>query len=113
VAVIRSSSSLQQGDKVSILSLKLLGDIARHQHLPAIERAETRYQQALTLANELDMRPLQAHCHRDLGKLYIQTGQLEQTRVELATAIEMFRNMEMIFWLPETETALAEVKGQA
>ncbi len=57
------------------------------------------------------MRPLQAHCHRGLGTLYSQTGQVEQARAELSTAIEMYRDMEMTFWLPETEAKLAEVEG--
>ena len=57
------------------------------------------------------MRPLQAHCHRGLGTLYSQTGQAEQARAELSTAIEMYRDMEMTFWLPETEAALADVEG--
>jgi hypothetical protein len=56
------------------------------------------------------MRPLQAHCHRGLGTLYAATGQREQTGAELAAAIEMYRAMEMTFWLPETETALAQVQ---
>jgi hypothetical protein len=56
------------------------------------------------------MRPLQAHCHRGLGTLYAQLGQHKQARAELATAIEMYRAMEMTFWLPETEAALAQVK---
>ena len=30
----------------------------------------------------------------------------------LTTAIEMYRNMEMTFWLPETEAALAQVEGR-
>ena len=30
---------------------------------------------------------------------------------ELATAIEMYRGMEMTFWLPGTEAALALVEG--
>jgi hypothetical protein len=30
----------------------------------------------------------------------------------LSTAIEMYRDMEMTFWLPETEAALAEVEGR-
>jgi hypothetical protein len=55
------------------------------------------------------MRPLQAHCHHGLGTLYSQTDQSEQARAALSTAIEMYREMEMTFWLPETETALAEV----
>ena len=59
------------------------------------------------------MRPLQAHCHRGLGTLYSQTAQAEQARAELSTAIEMYRDMEMTFWLPETEVALAAVEGKA
>ena len=55
------------------------------------------------------MRPLQAHCHRGLGTLYATTGQREQARAALSTAIEMYRAMEMTFWLPETEAALAQV----
>ncbi len=55
---------------------------------------------------------LQPHCHRGLGTLYSQTGQAEQARAELSTAIEMYRDMEMTFWLPETEVALEEVKGK-
>ncbi len=58
------------------------------------------------------MRPLEAHCHRGLGTLYSQTGQSEQARVELSTAIKMYREMEMTFWLPETEAALAEVESR-
>ena len=94
-------------------ALRLLGDIAIHRDSPKIDQAETHYQQALSLANELGMRPLQAHCHRGLGTLYSQTGQLEQARAELSTATEMYRDMEMNFWLPETQEALAAVEGQA
>jgi class 3 adenylate cyclase/tetratricopeptide (TPR) repeat protein len=94
-------------------ALHLIGDIAMHRNPPDIKQAETFYQQALTLANELGMRPLQAHCHRGLGKLYSQTGQVELARAELSTAINMYRDMEMTFWLPETEAALAAVEGQA
>jgi tetratricopeptide (TPR) repeat protein len=93
-------------------ALRLLGDIAMHRHPPDIDQAETHYQQALTLANELGMRPLQAHCHRGLGKLYSQTGQSEQARTELTTAINLYREMEMTFWLPETEAALADVESR-
>jgi tetratricopeptide (TPR) repeat protein len=93
-------------------ALRLLGDIAAQCKPPQVEQAQTHYQQAITLSNELDMHPLQAHCHRGLGTLYRQTGQAEQARAELSTAIEMYRDMEMTFWLPETESALAEVEGR-
>lgn len=54
--------------------------------------------------------PLQAHCHHGLGVLYRQTGQAERARAELSTAIEMYRDMVMTFWLPETEATLAEME---
>ena len=58
------------------------------------------------------MRPLQAHCHRGLGMLYAKTGQREQARAALSAAIDLYRAMEMTFWLPETEAALAQVEGR-
>src|SRR5215510_2665364 len=43
-------------------ALRLLGDIAAHRTPPDVDAA-THYRQALALAEELGMRPLQAHCH--------------------------------------------------
>jgi hypothetical protein len=58
------------------------------------------------------MRPLQAHCHLGLGRLYGQTGRGEQASVALTTAIALYRTMEMTFWLPQAEAALAQVEGR-
>jgi tetratricopeptide (TPR) repeat protein len=91
-------------------ALRLLGELHARHDPPEVEAAATHYRQALTLAEELGMRPLQAHCHRGLGTLYNQTGQSEQARVELSTVIDMYRDMGMTFWLPETAAALAEVE---
>ena len=90
-------------------SLRLLGEIALHGHPPDIVQAEIYYQQALALADELGMRPLQAHCHHGLGRLYCQIGRREPARAELSTAIELHRAMEMTFWLPQAEATLAQV----
>jgi tetratricopeptide (TPR) repeat protein len=89
-------------------ALRLLGDIAARREPPESGRAEAHYRGAL--AEELGMRPLQARCHRGLGTLYTATGQREQARTALTTAIDMYRAMEMTFWLPETEAALAQVE---
>ena len=51
-------------------ALRLLGEIAAQRTPPEDEQAEAHYRQALALAEELGMRPLQAHCHRGLGTLY-------------------------------------------
>jgi tetratricopeptide (TPR) repeat protein len=90
-------------------ALRLLGEIAAYREPPETEQAEAYYGQALVLAEELGMRPLQAHCHRGLGTLYAATGQREQARTALSTAIAMYTSMAMTFWLPQTETALAQV----
>ena len=77
---------------------------------PDINQATAHYRQALVLAEELGMRPLQAHCHLGLGTLNAKTGQQELARTELSTAIELYRAMEMPFWLPQAEAALAQVE---
>jgi tetratricopeptide (TPR) repeat protein len=76
------------------------------------EPAVSHYRQALALAEELGMRPLQAHCHRGLGTLYSKGGQREQARAELETAIALYRAMDMTFWLPQAEAALAQLEAR-
>jgi class 3 adenylate cyclase/tetratricopeptide (TPR) repeat protein len=92
--------------------LRLLGEIAARREPQQVEPAEAHYRQALALAEALGMHPLQAHCHHGLGTLYAATGQREQARTELSTAIALYRAMDMTFWLPQTETALAQVEGR-
>ena len=92
--------------------LRLLGEIAAQREPPEIEQAEAHYGQALALASELGMRPLQAHCHRGLGTLYVKIGYREQATDELSIAIELYKAMDMTFWLPQAEAALAQVEGR-
>jgi tetratricopeptide (TPR) repeat protein len=92
--------------------LRLLGKIHAHRDPPEVEPAAAAYQQALALAEALGMRPLQAHCHLGLGTLFAKTGRSEQARAELSSAIELYRAMDMTFWLPEAEHALAQVEGR-
>jgi hypothetical protein len=64
---------------------------------PEWAHAATHDRQALALAEELSMRPLQAHCHRGLCTLYGTTGQWEQARTELSAAVDLYQAMEMTF----------------
>jgi class 3 adenylate cyclase/tetratricopeptide (TPR) repeat protein len=91
-------------------ALRLLGEIAARREPPDIDLAEAHYQHALALAEELGMRPLQAHCHRGRGTLYATAGQRQQARTALMTASDLYRAMEMRFWLPQVEAALAQVE---
>jgi hypothetical protein len=37
-------------------------------------------------------------------------GGQEQARAELTAAIDLYRSMEMTFWLPQAEAVLAEAR---
>jgi hypothetical protein len=87
-----------------------MGEIAAQHDPPNVEKAEADYRHALALAEELGMRPLMAHCHLGLGRLYGQTGRGEQAHAAMAAAIALYRAMDMNFWLPQAEAALAQVE---
>jgi tetratricopeptide (TPR) repeat protein len=82
-------------------ALRLLGDILGQRDLPLVQAAEEHYRRALALAEELGMRPLQAHCHLGLSTLHAKRGRREQARPELSAAVELYRAMDMTFWLTE------------
>jgi tetratricopeptide (TPR) repeat protein len=109
-ALALSQAHQERGNQA--YALRLLGESAARRDPPDVEPAVSHYRQALALAEELGMRPLQAHCHRGLGALYTRQGQQEQARTALATAIDLYQAMEMTFWLPEAEAALAQVGGR-
>lgn len=46
-----------------------------------------------------------------LGRLYGQSGRVEEARVELHAAIELYRVMAMTFWPPQAEAALGQVEA--
>ena len=53
---------------------QLLGDLASQSNGFDAERAEAAYSKALALAEPRGMRPVIAHCHFGLSKLYRRTG---------------------------------------
>ena len=90
-------------------ALHLLGDIATHPDRFDAERGEAHYRKALALAEPRGMRPLVAHCHLGLGKLYRRTGKREQAHEHLTTAATMYREMDMRFWLEKAEDGAESV----
>jgi tetratricopeptide (TPR) repeat protein len=101
-AVDRSRGSGERGNEA--YALHVLGEIAAADP-PEVQEAGARYRQALALADELGMRPLVAHCHLGLGTLYRRVGRDDEAQAELATAAELYRAMEMSFWLERAEAA--------
>jgi hypothetical protein len=55
------------------------------------------------------MRPLVAHSHLGLGKLYRRTGKQEQAREHLTVPTRMYRDIDMRFWLEQAEAELRSV----
>ena len=80
-----------------------------HATVPEMAKAEDHYDHAMALANELRMRPLVAHCHVGLGKLYRRTGNFEKAKTHLANGVAMMREMEMGLWLEQAEAELTKV----
>ena len=91
-------------------ALWLLGEAVSQRQPPDVEQAERRYREALALATELGMRPLVAHCHLGLGRLYLLTGERREAAERLTTATTMFREMDMGFWLAQSEAEMKELQ---
>jgi len=87
-------------------ALHLLGDIATHPDRFDAESGAAHYREALAGARLHGMRPLVAHCHLGLGKLYRRIGETEQAHENLAAATTMYREMEMGFWLDQAESEM-------
>ena len=102
--VARTSS--QRGREAH--ALRFLGDVQARRG--ETNQAVASYGRGLTLGGELGMRPLVAHCHLGLGKLYRRTGKLEKARDNLTTAATMYREMDMRFWLQQAETEMASAR---
>jgi tetratricopeptide (TPR) repeat protein len=89
-------------------TLRLAAEVALAHGPEHADHAEAHYRAAFAIAEEAEMRPLQAHCHLGLGKLYRTLRRPEHARTELSMAVTMLRDLGMAFWLPEAEAALAQ-----
>ena len=88
------------------LVLRILGCIAARTDRGEVAAAETHYRNAGTLANQLSMRPLVAHCHAGLANLYHRTGREPESQKHFTTAAAMYRDMGMTYWLERAEREL-------
>jgi class 3 adenylate cyclase/tetratricopeptide (TPR) repeat protein len=91
----------QRGNEAS--ALRLLGEVAARRVPLESAEAEAAFRHASAMGAELRMKPLVAHCHLGLGKLYRRTDRREQAQEHLATATTMYRDMGMTYWLEKAE----------
>jgi class 3 adenylate cyclase/tetratricopeptide (TPR) repeat protein len=73
------------------------------------ESAESYYREAMALAEPRGMRPLVAHCHLGLSKLRRRAGDREQAQEYLTTAMTMYRETGMTYWLNQAEAELRQL----
>ncbi|HVN34397.1 MAG TPA: adenylate/guanylate cyclase domain-containing protein [Casimicrobiaceae bacterium] len=90
----------ERGNRV--YATHLLAEIAAQREGASAE-AERHYLDALALASELGMRPLSAHCHAGLARLYAATDQAEKSAEHWTNALFMYREMAMWFWVERLE----------
>jgi DNA-binding SARP family transcriptional activator len=98
-----------RGDEAWALHLE--GDIAARRDPIHIDTAVEAFGRARVLAEELEMRPLQARCHLGLGAAYQRARRPDRAGPEISAAIDLFRSMEMRFWLRRAETLLRPGTG--
>ena len=79
----------------------MLGEIRAQHDPPEANQAEEHYQQALALAQQLGMRPLIAHLHSGLGRLYQRVDAHQKAKEHMAIAETMYRELDMLLWLKQ------------
>lgn len=90
-------------------ALRLLGEIHTQAACLDPKQAGENYGRALALARELSMRPLVAHCHLGMSQLHQRMGRLSEARAEFSQAIELYRQMDMQFYLKQAEDDLQAI----
>jgi tetratricopeptide (TPR) repeat protein len=83
--------------------LEVLGRLAAGADPPDVSAAEKYFTQSRELAASLGMRPLVAHCHLDLARLYRSAGRPDDAVAHFTRASAMYREMDMRIWLEKAE----------
>ena len=89
------------------LALRLLGELYAMREPPEDDRAEDHYRKAFGLAEQLGMRPLQAHSHLGLGHVLARRGEDGAARASLSAAEELFRACGMTSWIEQARRTAA------
>jgi DNA-binding NtrC family response regulator/tetratricopeptide (TPR) repeat protein len=87
-------------------ALWLRADIALRSDPLVTERVMEHATRALALADELELRPLAAHCHLMIGRVSSREGKRDSAERSLGAAAALFREMNMALWLSEAEADL-------
>ena len=103
----RSVQSSRRQPGSTAHALRLFGDIASHPDRFDAGSGVRHYREALAIAQSQGMRPLVAHCHFGLSKLYRRVGETELAFENLTVAMSMYRGMKMGFWCDQGKAEMA------
>src|SRR5262249_24480189 len=87
-------------------ALYVLGEIASYDDSLDVNKAVAHYQQAMALAEELRMRPLIAHCHVGLGKLYRRGKKIKQAEEKINKGVAINGGREKSLWVERGEAGV-------
>lgn len=76
-------------------ALRILGRIKARGGDPI--KSEARYREALAMSKILGLRPLEAHCHRDIAELLMERGHAVAARVHETSAMALVHALKMHF----------------
>jgi tetratricopeptide (TPR) repeat protein len=99
----RSLESAQRQPGFSGYAQCLLADLASQADHFDAERAAAHYNQALAHGEARGMRPVVAHCHLGMGRLHRRSGDSQAAQRHLGTAKNLYRDMDMSFWLAKVD----------
>ena len=83
--------------------LRVLAVITLSCDPPDVGRSLASGADALTRSLALGTRPTSGHCHLGLGRAHWAAGNSTKAEEHLGIAVEMYRQMEMPYWLDVAE----------
>ena len=87
-------------------ALRTVADVLARKASAEFGQAEVHYRDALSLAQDLGMRPLVAHCHVGLARMYRRAGKQIAAREHLTRATILYRDLDMRLWLDMVDTEI-------
>jgi class 3 adenylate cyclase/tetratricopeptide (TPR) repeat protein len=87
------------------VGLRVLAEIAACSDPLDEKGAEELYASSLSLADELGMQPLVAHCHLGIGQLHRRAVGRDVARAHLGAAAASYQEMGMTYWLERARVA--------
>ncbi|HEU4371555.1 MAG TPA: adenylate/guanylate cyclase domain-containing protein [Methylomirabilota bacterium] len=107
-AALRVAEEARQRSEMAVVARAsvVIGGAAALEPATASQALEA-YRGASDIAERLGLRPLLAHCHLGVGRLYRRTGKQPEAQEHLTTATTMYREMDMRFWLEQAEAEMS------